>query len=451
MGPRVRMVLNKSSKDQIQSDVIRKVLEMLKGMQHLSDNSLVLNHVVLMLEDYDAKQAESEQLLCSLITLILSSFAIHVDQESSLHTQIKLLQLRLMSPITNTELIALQHYVESCADNITQLAGLKEQEISETLEPLLNSFGLDNKRPCYKVSPSIENNFAQDKILETGKPQNENNSINTATGFDDSIKQLITSNYLSNSIAQSEKFGVLLEVELASLKNLEDDSSFEDKKNAILKKLENVLGSHQQLTQYFQEMTEFVSGVQQDSVRLSEELDRVTLLSLTDELTGLPNRRAFIQRLNDEIARVKRYGNNLSLAVLDIDHFKPINDQYGHIAGDRVLRKYTKDVLSMFRQHDMVARYGGEEFVVIFPGTDIEGALHALENVKERAEQCCFQLNDHEVQLPTFSAGLVGYIENESPDEFIHRADQYLYKAKSSGRNCIESELKPQLSEEISH
>lgn len=444
-------MLNKSSKDRIQSDVIRKVLSMLEGMQDLSDNTLVLNHVVLMLEDYDAKQSESEQLLCSLITLILNSFAIHIDQESSLHTQIKLLQLRLMSPVTNTELVALQHYVESCADNITQLPNLKEKEITKTLEPLLNSFGLDNKGAYNKSSLSIENSAAQENILETGKSQNENNSNNHVTGFDDPIKQLITSNYLTNSIAQSEKFGVLLEVELASLKNLEDDSSFEDKKNLVLKKLENVLGSHQQLTQYFQEMTEFVSGVQQDSVRLSEELDRVTLLSLTDELTGLPNRRAFIQRLNDEIARVKRYGNNLSLAVIDIDHFKPINDQYGHIAGDRVLRKYTRDVLSMFRQHDMVARYGGEEFVVIFPGTDIEGALQALENVKERAGQSHFKLNDEEVQLPTFSAGLVSYMENESPDDFIHRADQYLYKAKSSGRNCIESELQQEFSEEISH
>jgi len=443
-------MLIKSSKDQIQSGVIRKVLSMLEGMQHLSDNILVLNHVILMLEDYDAKQTESEQLLCSLITLILSSFAIHVDEESSIHTQIKLLQLRLMSPITNTELVALQHYVESCADNITQLTNINEKEIAKTLEPLLNSFGLDNKRPYYNALQSIENKSTQENILETGKQQNENNSNNN-TSFDDPIKQLIASNFLSNSIAQSEKFGVLLEVELASLKVLEDDSSFEDKKNAVLKKLENVLGSHQQLTQYFQEMTDFVSGIQQDSVRLSEELDRVTLLSLTDELTGLPNRRAFVQRLNDEIARVKRYGNNLSLAVIDIDHFKPINDQYGHVAGDRVLRKYTQDVLSMFRQHDMVARYGGEEFVVIFPGTDIEGALQALENVKERAGQSFFKLNDEDVRLPTFSAGLVSYMENESPDEFIHRADQYLYKAKASGRNCIETELQSQLTEEISH
>lgn len=441
----------KPSKNQIQSDVIRKVLAMLEGMQHLSDNTLVLNHVVLMLEDYDAKQAESEQLLCSLITLILNSFALHIDQDSALYTQIKLLQLRLLSPVTNTELVALQHYVESCADDITQLPELKEKEITETLEPLLNSFGLDNKRPHFKLRQSIENKGMQENILKSEKHSKEQDSNNNAVGFDDSMKQMIASNYLSNSIAQSEKFGVLLEVELASLKNLEDDSSFEDKKLAVLKKLENVLGSHQKLTQYFQEMTDFVSGIQQDSVRLSEELDRVTMLSLTDELTGLPNRRAFIQQLDDEIARVKRYGSNLSLAVLDIDHFKPINDQYGHITGDKVLKKYTRDVLSMFRQHDMVARYGGEEFVVIFPGTDIEGALQALEHVRARAGQSYFQMDDEHVQLPTFSAGLVSYVENESADEFIHRADQYLYKAKSSGRNCIECESDSQVMEELSH
>ena len=445
------MVYNKSSKDQVQSDVIRKVMSMLEGMHHLSDNTLVLNHVVLMLEDHDAKQAESEQLLCSLITLILNSFSIHIDQDSTLHTQIKLLQLRLMSPVTNTELVALQHYVESCADDITQLPDLKEKEITETLEPLLNSFGLDNNRPYFKLRQSIENKGIQETILESRKSTSEENSNDNVVSFDDSMKQLISSNYLSNSIAQSEKFGVLLEVELASLKSLEDDESFEEKKNAVLNKLENVLGSHQQLTQYFQEMTDFISGVQKDSVRLSEELDRVTMLSLTDELTGLPNRRAFIQQLNDEIARVKRYGNNLSLAVMDIDHFKPINDQYGHITGDRVLKKYTQDVLSMFRQHDMVARYGGEEFVVIFPGTDLQGALQALDHVRERAGQSFFKMNDENVQLPTFSAGLVSYQDDETPEQFIHRADQYLYKAKSSGRNCIECESATQNMEELSH
>ena len=88
-----------------------------------------------------------------------------------------------------------------------------------------------------------------------------------------------------------------------------------------------------------------------------------------------------------------------------------------------------------------------------FEGTDLEGALQALENVRARAGQSYFQMNDENVQLPTFSAGLVSYIEDETPDEFVHRADQYLYKAKSSGRNCIESESEPEIEnrEELSH
>lgn len=86
----------------------------------------------------------------------------------------------------------------------------------------------------------------------------------------------------------------------------------------------------------------------------------------------------------------------------------------------------------------MVARYGGEEFIVIFPGTDLDGALQALENVKHRAENSYFKLDDEEIELPTFSAGLVSFVGEESSEDLVNRADQLLYKAKSRGRNCIE-------------
>jgi len=433
-------MLRKSTKNQIQSNVIRKVLAMLDGTKHSPEDNLVFNHVAVMLEEYDGKQAETEQLLCSLIVLILNSFSLHIDTESPLFNQIKLLQLRLQSPITSTELVAIQHYVESCADEITQISDLDEKEIDITLEPLLNSFGLDNKSSYSRAILLNSGKEKRDRTLEPAlNHQNDEFNIDSDV-VDDSITHLMTSNYLTNSIAQSEKFGVLLEVELATLKSLDDNLLFEEKKSEVLKELEKVLGSHQQLTEYFQKMSDFISGLQQDSIRLSEELDRVTLLSLTDELTCLPNRRAFEQQLNDEIARVNRYGHNLSLALLDIDHFKPINDEYGHSAGDKVLRHYAKDVLSMFRQHDLVARYGGEEFVVIFPNTDLEGASRALRKVQRKASECDFMLNNEKFHLPTFSAGLVCHRVDESREDLIHRADKLLYKAKSNGRNCIEVE-----------
>lgn len=423
-----------------QSVAIRKILSMLDEMDSSSSssNGLVLNHVAFLLEDFEDSHQQTEQLLCSLITLILGAFSTHLDSESTLYTQIKLLQFRLMSPVTNSELVALQYYVESCADQITQMPDIVEEEISETLQPLLDSFGLDHRKPFHQIASKVTN-----KEKSKNKKEGDLDYLDSywevdVSEFGKSLQHLFSSNYLLNSISQTEKFAALLEVKLATLKMIDDELTFEERKSGVIDELEKILRSYQQLTQYFQEMSSFVAALQKDSIRLNNELDRVTLLSLTDELTGLPNRRAFIQRLKDELSRGTRYGYKLSLALIDIDHFKPVNDRFGHAIGDTVLLTYVEKVLSLFRQHDMVARYGGEEFVVIFPNTDLSGALQALQNVKQFASNCTFALADDQIQLPTFSAGLVTHRHNETLDELMQRADKVLYKAKNTGRNKIE-------------
>jgi diguanylate cyclase (GGDEF)-like protein len=167
----------------------------------------------------------------------------------------------------------------------------------------------------------------------------------------------------------------------------------------------------------------------------------VRLLSLTDELTSLPNRRAFMRRLEDEVARVQRYGFPMSFVLIDLDHFKDVNDEYGHAAGDEVLRVYSKNILSIFRHHDMVARYGGEEFAVLLPNTDADGAVRALNKVKKRAAETRWQTNGVMAHVPTFSAGVSLYKPGESTSAFIERADKALYRAKRLGRDRIELDM----------
>jgi diguanylate cyclase len=164
------------------------------------------------------------------------------------------------------------------------------------------------------------------------------------------------------------------------------------------------------------------------------------LLSLTDDFTGLPNRRAFMRRLEDEIGRAQRYETPLALAILDLDSFKQVNDTFGHAAGDRVLRCYADHILSTFRHHDMVARYGGEEFAVLLPNTALEGAASALRKVQSRIAQAVCEYDGHSLPLPTFSAGLTLYRHGESLTSLIDRADRTLYRAKRFGRNRIEQE-----------
>jgi diguanylate cyclase (GGDEF)-like protein len=243
------------------------------------------------------------------------------------------------------------------------------------------------------------------------------------------------------TISQNEEFGVVLEVVLTELRQAEDVSEIEDLRWTLIREVEKLMKGHDELADKLDSTHHYLQLFETDSRELSDELTRVRLLSLTDELTGLPNRRAFMRRLEDEVARVQRYGFPLSFILIDMDHFKAVNDEYGHAAGDEVLRVYSKNILSIFRHHDMVARYGGEEFAVLLPNTDSDGAVRALNKVRRRASETRWQSNGTVSDVPTFSAGVSLYKPGESASAFIERADKALYRAKRLGRNRIELDM----------
>jgi len=149
--------------------------------------------------------------------------------------------------------------------------------------------------------------------------------------------------------------------------------------------------------------------------------------------------KAFLKRLENESGRVQRYGYPMAIAMIDLDLFKEINDNYGHAIGDQVLQSYTKHVLSTFRNYDLVARYGGEEFAVLLPHTDIYGAERALNKVLQKAAETPLDIDavDAPVKLPTFSAGIAAYKQGESIENIINRADKAMYNAKRLGRNRV--------------
>ncbi|MGD8570493.1 MAG: diguanylate cyclase, partial [Gammaproteobacteria bacterium] len=245
---------------------------------------------------------------------------------------------------------------------------------------------------------------------------------------------------MRSTIAENEEFGVHLGLEIEALDQDARANNVEERRRAILGSLKKLSDSHAQLAKKFDTAQTYLSIIESDKQKLSDELDRARKLSLTDDLTALPNRRAFMRRMDDEVSRVKRYGFPLSLVLIDIDHFKQVNDEYGHNAGDAVLRVYAEKILSVFRHHDMIARYGGEEFAVLLPNTDLEGVMRALDKVKNTVPDVKCSFGAVTITAPTFSAGVAEYHIPETPTQFIERADHALYRSKRLGRNRIEVE-----------
>ncbi|MCK5534369.1 diguanylate cyclase [bacterium] len=174
--------------------------------------------------------------------------------------------------------------------------------------------------------------------------------------------------------------------------------------------------------------------------------DMVTKLAITDELTGLFNRRYFIRQLKEEIKRNKRYHRSLSLIMFDVDDFKEFNDNYGHLTGDAVLKKITKILIANVRNVDIVSRYGGEEFIVILPETDIQEAARVAEKIRKSSEESLFtrkflgknQGGKKDIKKLTVSGGVAAYKSGEGLESFIKRVDSVLYRAKKTGKNKIE-------------
>lgn len=167
--------------------------------------------------------------------------------------------------------------------------------------------------------------------------------------------------------------------------------------------------------------------------RLKEERDK----ALKDSLTSLPNRESYDERFELELERFKRYKKPATLAVADIDFFKSINDNYGHLAGDKVLQIIAKEVQNRIRKTDFVARYGGEEFVILLPETDLETATEVIDKVREMIGRLPFHFRDEKIQI-TMSFGLSAFEGGLDQGQIFERADTALYQAKENGRNRVE-------------
>ncbi|SDW04167.1 GGDEF domain-containing protein [Pseudomonas sp. NFACC08-1] len=231
----------------------------------------------------------------------------------------------------------------------------------------------------------------------------------------------------------------------SSVKEADD---LEGLKQVLENHLEGLLGTmdhhrqqrdqrEQEVSARLKSLADRVALMEQDAQVVRENLEEQRQKALIDPLTGLPNRAAWSERLEHEVAQWQQHGNSLLLAMLDLDHFKRINDNYGHLAGDRVLKLIASVLRKRLRSGDFIARFGGEEFVLLVPNTSLAAGAKLAEALRLAIEGCPFHFKGEPVTV-TVSIGLTAFKPGEHSDLVLKRADQALYRAKSSGRNHVE-------------
>ena len=450
--------------------VTSKILRLLDSLKRSEGGASIYNYIETVIRETEATCHQVEHAYANVLTLLLDTLAQQLPDGSSLQVQLKLLELRLLPPLAPADLKNLQDFLNLHGDDFSESVEDAGDVIEQALSPLLKTFKIrEGSAPRSSTvappptpeaatpapapvldEPAELSPVEKEAAVPERPPKHENGpdrrvDLSYRRHLDEKRQgiqriQHALAQQVTSSIKLSQDFGTLLDSQHQILQHTNTQQDLEEARQRLIKETERLLEGHRMLSTKLDETHNYLRVIEADSQQLSDELTRIHLLSLTDDLTGLPNRRAFMRRLLDEVGRVQRYGNPLSLALIDLDGFKAVNDKFGHAAGDEVLRVFSGEILSIFRHHDMVARYGGEEFAVLLPNTHVEGALRALRKVQKRADETSFQQGGSTLPLPSFSAGLSLYRPGETPENFIQRADHAMYRAKRLGRNRIESD-----------
>lgn len=422
---------------------MQKVLHILGVIRSLPSGILIHQQIEQILLEYDSQQIHVEHVYVRLLQTLLDVFQSRIPKESPLNIRLKLLQARLRPPLLMHDIGALESEYKKCLTEIVQMPGDpasraggaahaevlesgQDPELIETLSEIL----MENDKTA--IPHEFESQFSDSTSIKSTL------EIKDKSGQEISELRDTLSHKLREAVQQNQDFCVMLDLTMSELQQANKILDVNELKQQLTHHAGRLFTNSQRIVEVLEGADQFLGNVEVDYKQLDEELSRARLLSMTDYLTELPNRRAFLGKLENEVGRIRRHNQPLTLAIIDLDKFKSINDQYGHAVGDEVLRCYASEVFSIFRQYDMVARFGGEEFAVLLPNTDKESALRAMKKVKARVGQITCEVNGQSIPIPTFSAGLAVYNEGETLGSYIERADQAMYRAKSLGRDRVE-------------
>ena len=444
-----------ANRDAVRGELERRILHVIAPLAESPGGELLYAQAESLVRELRQACASVETGYAGLLRLVLQAIARHLSGEDA--ERLEALIHLLEPPLTSEELSSLQAML---ADEPAPGGGAANglgPALSETLGRLLGAY-FDGGNPQFTrpVPPEftdeetgasasdVDPPASEGPVETSGHPESElqvdsvyRRHLKSRTRDIENLQSKLYAD-VEETIRQNRESSALLESLITRLQLATDVPEVVKPGEAVTGEIRRVAASHRDIADRLEETFHSLQAIASDNQRLSAELNRVRTLSLTDELTNLPNRRAFFRYINSEIGRVERDDELFTLAVIDLDYFKSVNDRHGHGAGDEVLRAYARQILSVFRAHDLVARYGGEEFAILLPATEIAGAAAALRKIKARSRQVKVRINGGEMLVPTFSAGIAQYRRGETAEGLIERADWALYEAKRLGRDRIE-------------
>ncbi|NLY13111.1 MAG: GGDEF domain-containing protein [Gammaproteobacteria bacterium] len=270
--------------------------------------------------------------------------------------------------------------------------------------------------------------------------------------FHDNL-QTTSSNY-TESAEDAQKFGADLKQHVTDFQGdvatSHDLTELKKRVDSRLDRFLSTLQAYQEKREHqdaamlerFQALAEHSKQMEKETQQLSAKLEEQRQQALLDPLTGLANRAAWNARSELEYARIQRNHSSLLLSIIDIDHFKRINDTYGHLAGDKVLKIIAQELKKRLRKTDFIARFGGEEYVILLPETPLQNGYELLDSLRLAIEACPFHFRGDPVTI-TFSAGIGQVTPDETLEQAFERIDQALYSAKKIGRNTVQKAIAP--------
>ncbi len=374
-------------------------------LDKFSDTLLHLTDEPLQLDKFKVEIAQQIE------TVIVSKQLLHLLAGTKIpenyESQASLLKKKLQTELDPEAFKAVLEKSVELLLNIKQHASLEQEDIEDFLSSITRQLTELGAQASSASAASHENAITRNKLDQAVSRQMKDlqqSSVNETSL--DLLKQLITTRL--EEIAQQ-----------ISEHKQEEDLQHTEAQNQLKK------------------MSTKIQVMETESKDLKDKLQIARDKALRDQLTGLPNRRAYEDQLATEVARWQRYKTPLTMIIWDVDHFKKINDNYGHKAGDKTLLLISSLLTKNCRQTDFVARFGGEEFVMLLPDTSKESGLIMAEKIRTIIEKGGFNAGGKAI-LVTISCGITQYLDSDSFDSLFERADQGLYSAKSKGRNqCV--------------